>query len=56
MNDEDLIKTISKCMLHDLNILTFIQLLAKEYKRTNPHFDEKEFYKNCGTTLTPDDN
>ena len=58
MNDEDLFKLINKCMLHNLGMLSFVQLLAKEYKRKNPHFDDEEFYKEIGidcNTLSPVD-
>ena len=45
-------------MLHNLGMLSFVQLLAKEYKRKNPHFDDEEFYKEIGidcNTLSPVD-
>jgi len=49
--DTKLTKLINKCITYEFNLLTFVQLLAKQYKKKNPHFDVKEFYKACGAQI-----
>jgi len=47
---DDIIKIIKTCLLNERNLITFVQMLADYYKKTNPYFDRDDFYFTCGLT------
>jgi len=47
---DDIIKIIKTSLFNECNLITFVQMLADYYKKTNPYFNRKEFYYKCGLT------